>query len=84
MDTPNIESKVIAFIKDTVHQENPVEIRATTRFSDLGLDSLDIAQLLFEAEDAFGISFDMEKASNISSVGDIANYIANHHATAPA
>jgi acyl carrier protein len=80
MHTPNIESKVIAFIKDTVHQENPIEIRTSTRFSDLGLDSMDIAQLLFEAEDTFGISFDMEKAANISSVGDIATYIANHHA----
>lgn len=84
MDTPNIESKVITFIKETVHQENPVEIKTSTRFSDLGLDSLDIAQLLFEAEDTFGISFDMEKAANISSVGDIANYIAIHHATTAA
>lgn len=84
MDTPDIESKVIAFIKETVHQENPVEIKASTRFSDLGLDSLDTAQLLFEAEDAFGISFDMEKAAGISSVGDIAAYIAKHHAAVPA
>jgi len=78
METADIESKVIAFIKEAVHQENPVEIKGTTSFNDLGLDSLDIAQLLFEAEDAFGISFDLEKATDITCIGDIAAYVAKH------
>jgi acyl carrier protein len=84
MNTSDIESKVITFIKETVHQENPVEINGATRFNELGLDSLDVAQLLFEAEDAFGISFDMEKASDIACIGDIAAYIAKHGAPVPA
>lgn len=84
MNTPDIESQVISFIKETVHQENPIEIKGTTRFNDLGLDSLDVAQLLFEAEDAFGISFDMEKAANITCIGDIAAYIVKHQAYARA
>ena len=82
MDKPDIESKVIAFIKESVHLENPVEIKGTTSFNDLGLDSMDVAQLLFEAEDAFGISFDMEKAADITCIGDIANYIAKHRVAA--
>ena len=82
MKKPDIESKVIAFIKESVHQESPVEIKGTTSFNDLGLDSLDVAQLLFEAEDAFGISFDMEKAADITCIGDIASYIAKHRVAA--
>lgn len=84
MNTPDIESTVIAFIEKTVPLENPIEIRGTTRFNDLGLDSMDVAQLLFEAEDAFGISFDMEKASDINSIGDIAAYITKYRTAAPA
>jgi acyl carrier protein len=82
MEKPDIESKVIAFIKESVHQESPIEINGKTSFNDLGLDSLDVAQLLFEAEDAFGISFDMEKAADITCIGDIARYIANHRVAA--
>ena len=82
MDKTDIESKVIAFIKEAVHQENPIEITGATTFTDLGLDSMDVAQLLFEAEDAFGISFDMEKAADITCIGDIANYIAEHREAA--
>lgn len=78
MKTVDIEAKVIAFIKEAVHQDKPVDIKPSTRFEDLGLDSLDVAQLLFEAEDAFGISFDMEKATDITCIGDIAAYITNH------
>jgi acyl carrier protein len=84
MNSKDIESQVIAFIEKTVHQENPVEVKASTRFEDLGLDSLDVAQLLFEAEDAFGISFDLEKASDITCIGDIAAYIAKHQDPEPA
>ncbi|MBI3343478.1 MAG: acyl carrier protein [Gammaproteobacteria bacterium] len=82
METADIESKVIAFITEKVHLEKPVEIKATTTFKDLSLDSLDVVQLLFEAEDAFGISFDMEKATDITCIGDIAAYIAKHQARA--
>lgn len=78
MDLSEIEAKVIAFIQQEVSQEKPIEINAATSFSELGLDSLDTAQLFFDAEDKFGISFDMEKASNITCVGDIVNYIAAH------
>jgi acyl carrier protein len=78
MKTLDVEAKVIAFIKEAVHQEKPVDIKPTTTFEDLGLDSLDVAQLLFEAEDAFGITFDMEKATDITCIGDIAAYITKH------
>ena len=61
MNTADIKLQVFHFINKTVHLENPVEINSSTTFADLSLDSLDVAQLLFEAEDAFGISFDQEK-----------------------
>ena len=84
MDILDIEAKVITFIRDSVQQEYSVELNGTTSFNDLGLDSLDVAQLLFEAEDAFGVSFDMEKAASIASIRDIATYISNYGAPLPA
>ena len=81
MNNTEIESQVIAFIEKNVEQENPIEVTRATRFEELGLDSLDVAQLLFEAEDEFGISFDLERASDITCIGDIASYIAKHQPT---
>jgi len=75
MNYADIEANVIAFIKRRVPLDKPLEITATTGFQEMGLDSLDVAQLLFEAEDAFGVSFDLEKASDITCIGDIAGYI---------
>lgn len=42
---------------------------------DLGLDSLDIFQLISEIEDTFGIEFTGEAAEKIKTVGDAVNYI---------
>jgi acyl carrier protein len=43
---------------------------------------MDTIQLLFDAEDAFGMSFDSEEAKGFSSVGDIVSYIEKHQAPA--
>ena len=84
MSYADTEAAVIAFIKGHVPPQQPVEISAASRLQDLGLDSLDIAQLLFEAEDAFGVSFDMDRATDITCVGDVASYVLRHRPRATA
>ena len=42
---------------------------------DLGADSLDVVELLMALEDEFGISLPDEVAKELSTVGDIVNYI---------
>ena len=42
---------------------------------DLGADSLDVVELLMALEDEFGISLPDEVAKELSTVGDIVDYI---------
>jgi len=50
------------------------DIALETNFiDDLGVDSLDLFQLVMEFEDAFGIS--VENPENIKTVGDAVKYI---------
>lgn len=82
MDTAEIESKVIQFIATKVENPDTSTITRSSKFEELGLDSMDTIQLLFDAEDTFGINFDSEEAKGFTSVGDIISYIENHQAQA--
>ncbi|KAA1042771.1 acyl carrier protein [Macrococcus equipercicus] len=42
---------------------------------DLGADSLDIAELVMELEDEFGMEIPDEEAEKINTVGDAVSYI---------
>ncbi|SFW11177.1 acyl carrier protein [Nitrosovibrio sp. Nv17] len=81
MDTADIETKVIQFISTKVENLDAAVIDRSSKFEDLGLDSMDTIQLLFDAEDTFGISFDSEEAKGFTSVGDIVSYIEKHQAS---
>ena len=55
---------------------DPDKITLETRFQqDLNADSLDIFQIISELEDMFGMEFDSEDASKISTVGDATEYV---------
>jgi acyl carrier protein len=83
MDTAEIEAKVIQFIATKVENLDASTISRSSKFEELGLDSMDTIQLLFDAEDAFGINFDSEEAKGFSTVGDIISYVESHQAAAP-
>jgi acyl carrier protein len=54
------------------------EITAATSLEDIGIDSFDFIELVFQIEEEFGIHVDHnqnEVASRLKSVGDIANLI---------
>lgn len=80
MDTADIETKVIQFIATKVENLDASTINRSSKFEDLGLDSMDTIQLLFDAEDTFGINFDSEEAKGFTCVGDIVSYIEKHQA----
>jgi acyl carrier protein len=82
MDTAEIEAKVIQFIATKVENLDASTINRSSKFEELGLDSMDTIQLLFDAEDAFGINFDSEEAKGFSTVGDIVSYIETHQPSA--
>ena len=42
---------------------------------DLGADSLDMIEMLMALEEEFGLSIPDDKAENLKTVGDVANFI---------
>jgi len=79
MNTDNIEEKVIEFITSKVEDVDPSTITATSEFEELGLDSMDRVQLLFDAEETFGVTFEDEEVKAFHCVKDIIDYISIHH-----
>lgn len=78
MDTAELEAKVIEFIASKVDNADASTITTASKFEELGLDSMDTIQLLFDAEDTFGVTFDGEEVKTLRSVGDIIDYISKH------
>jgi len=49
------------------------EITAESKFADLGIDSLDVTEILMKLEDEFGVTLEMDPS--ITSVGDLISKI---------
>lgn len=83
MDRAEIKAKVIQFIASKVENLDTSTISEVSKFEELGLDSMDTIQLLFDAEDTFGVNFEGEEAKGFTCVGDIISYIEKHQVSAP-
>ena len=66
MDTADIETKVIQFIATKAENLDASTINRSSKFEELGLDSMDTIQLLFDAEDA------LESISTVKKQRDLA------------
>jgi acyl carrier protein len=56
------------------------DITATTRLAeDLGVDSVTAVELLIDIEDSFGVIVTDEEAAHLSTVGQVAEFIAAAH-----
>lgn len=55
------------------------EITETARFKeDLGVDSLDLFELVMSLEDKFGVEIPTEDLEGLLTVGDVVKYIEAH------
>ncbi|MGO4936588.1 acyl carrier protein [Fundicoccus sp. Sow4_H7] len=54
-------------------QEEKVTEKMT--FDDLGVDSLDVVELVMELENRFGVQFEDEKIEELNSIEDAVQYI---------
>lgn len=52
---------------------NHTMVGPETKFSDLGVDSLDMVELLIDFEKVFNISISDDDADNIATIGDADN-----------
>lgn len=69
-------------VKTIVAQQlgaNADEITMDSTFiEDLGADSLDVVELVMALEDEFDMEIDEDEAENISTIGDVVEYIKSN------
>lgn len=67
-----IKEKLVDIIAKYLDVE-PETIRTDVHFTDLGLDSLDVAELVMQVEDELGVS--IELSTEIDTLDKLADYI---------
>lgn len=68
------KSRIIEIIGEELNI--PVEtLKEETIFDDLGIDSLDLFQVISALEEEFEIDFDNELVEKMTTVGDVVDYI---------
>ncbi len=75
MDRAEITSKVIAIIAE-VKKVDAASVRPEATFEQLGIDSLDTINILYELENAFDVEIPDEEARGVKSIHDIVERLA--------
>ena len=68
-----IRNKVIDIIADRLSRDKATITEQSNVVADLGADSLDIAEIMMDLEDAFGVK--LEEDNELKTIGDIIKYI---------
>lgn len=68
-----IKNKVIDIIADRLSKDKATITESSNVIADLGADSLDIAEIMMDLEDAFGVK--LEEDQELKTIGDIVKYI---------
>lgn len=83
MDKMQIQEKFIDILaKHTAIDRSAVTPEKHLKF-DLGLDSLDVAEMVFEMEEAFGITIADDSAEKIQKISDTIDFIYQQMHAAP-
>lgn len=56
-------------------KRNPEQLRPQTTLADLGIDSLDLVDLIFKIEDHFGLKIKDDVPRSLVTLADVAAYI---------
>ena len=72
--------KIAEIVKEQLNTD--LEITEATSFKDdLGADSLDIFERVMALEEEFGVEIPSEDLENVTTVGDVVNYLKAHDVT---
>jgi len=74
MTQKNIQQKILTILSNMGIAEKAITDKASF-MKDLGLDSLDFAELVMELEQAFGLEIPILEAENIQTVYQAVSYI---------
>jgi len=68
-----IRTKIIEIIADRLSRDKATITDQSSIVADLGADSLDIAEIMMDLEDAFGVKLEEDK--ELKTIGDVVTYI---------
>jgi len=74
MSNSSVKYGIISILKNKGIAEKSLTANASF-YKDLGLDSLDVAELIMEIEVAFGIDIPALEAENIQTIKEAVHYI---------
>lgn len=64
-----------AFIELMVEKTGNKDIQPETNLRGLGIDSLDLVEIIMDAEEKFGVTFTNEELNDFKTVNDVVNAI---------
>lgn len=73
-----IFEKITAILAEQLDADAESMTNDTKIADDLGADSLDLVDLLMSIEDEFGVEIPDEEVENLSTIGDVVDYIAKN------
>jgi len=73
-----VAKKVIGMVAERMDVDEAQITNDTHFVNDLQADSLDMAELVIDMEEEFGIQITDEEAQKIQTVGEAINYIRGH------
>ncbi len=76
MDIREIEKKVIEVLADRASMDVQQITLQSRLVDDLGLDSLDAVEMVFEFEETYGIDIPDDQISEFKTAQDIVNYLS--------
>jgi len=75
MDRMEIQEKIVAILARHTSLERSAFAPGKDLKLDLGLDSLDLAEIVYEMEETFGISISDESAEKIQKISDTVDFV---------
>lgn len=71
----DIENSLLSVFKEFAEKNKNVNLDLDTKIDNLGLDSLDILDLLMQIENKLGVNLPIERFNLCYSIGDVARLI---------
>jgi NADH dehydrogenase (ubiquinone) 1 alpha/beta subcomplex 1, acyl-carrier protein len=78
LDVSEVTDRILSVVKN-FDQIDANKVTPETNFAkDLGLDSLDVVEVVMAIEDEFAIEIPDQEADKIATIADAVNYISSH------
>lgn len=78
VDPEDCTKRIMNIVKAHDALKEPSHLTPEAQFKTVGLDDLDVVEILLEVEKDFFVEFSDEQAEGFKSIQDVVNYVANH------